>query len=196
MDQNLSQAILRTDISGLPIEWIHYQTAVKLYCTDQVAYTCGSPLLVVHGGINSRTGQQSVLEINSIIATLGSQQGLNSEHYIPPLNNSALFRRDSHTCMYCGQTFTERHLSRDHIRPLVQGGVDTWTNVVTACRTCNSSKGGRTPEQAKMPLLAIPFQPTYAEYIYLQGRQILADQMEFLSAHFPRSSRLRARLQS
>ncbi|MBU1722977.1 MAG: HNH endonuclease, partial [Gammaproteobacteria bacterium] len=70
-----------------------------------------------------------------------------------------------------------------------------WTNVVTACKHCNSRKGGRTPEQARMPLLAIPFQPTYAEYIFLQGRNILADQMEFLSAHFPRSSKLRERCQ-
>ena len=41
-----------------------------------------------------------------------------------------------------------------------------------------------------MELLAVPFVPTHAEYIYLSGRRILADQMEFLLAHFPRNSRL------
>jgi len=45
-----------------------------------------------------------------------------------------------------------------------------------------------------MQLLAVPFLPTHAEYIYLQGRRVLADQMEFLRAHFPRSSPLRERL--
>ncbi len=45
-----------------------------------------------------------------------------------------------------------------------------------------------------MQLLAIPFTPTHAEYVYLQGRRILADQMEFLLAHFPRDSVLRKRL--
>jgi hypothetical protein len=44
-------------------------------------------------------------------------------------------------------------------------------------------------------LLAIPFTPTHAEYIYLQGRKILADQMEFLLAHFPRNSVLRKRVE-
>ena len=44
-----------------------------------------------------------------------------------------------------------------------------------------------------MALLAVPFTPTHAEYVYLKGRRILADQMEFLRAHFPRSSRLRDR---
>jgi len=43
-------------------------------------------------------------------------------------------------------------------------------------------------------LLAVPFVPTHAEYIYLSGRRILADQMEFLLAHFPRNSPLHERV--
>ena len=66
--------------------------------------------------------------------------------------------------------------------------------VVTACRRCNNHKAGQTPEQAGMELLAVPFVPTHAEYVYLQGRGVLADQMEFLRAHFPRSSPLHERL--
>jgi hypothetical protein len=45
-----------------------------------------------------------------------------------------------------------------------------------------------------MQLLAIPFTPNHAEYIFLKGRRILADQMEFLLAHFPRSSPLHQRV--
>ena len=44
-----------------------------------------------------------------------------------------------------------------------------------------------------MGLLAIPFQPTHAEYIYLKGKRVLADQMDFLRTHFPRQSPLRDR---
>ncbi|MFT6408365.1 MAG: hypothetical protein ACJAQ6_001783, partial [Arenicella sp.] len=55
-------------------------------------------------------------------------------------------------------------------------------------------KAGRTPEQASMELIAVPFQPTHAEYVYLRGRRVLADQMEFLKAHFPRTSPLRDRV--
>lgn len=190
----LNQLILRTDVSGMPLEWIHFQTAVKLYYTEQVAYTCGTPILAIHGGFNAKTGRRSHIELNSIIATYGSKQILHT-HYIPPLSNPTLFRRDDQLCLYCGRYFAERDLSRDHVHPLVKGGRDVWTNVVTACKYCNSLKGGRTPEEAHMPLLAVPFQPTYVEYVYLQGRNILADQMEFLSAHFPRSSKLRERCQ-
>jgi len=185
--QELTQPILRTDISGMPLEWIHYQLAVKLYHTGQVAYSCGSPMLILHGGINAKTGKQSIIEVSSILATHGSHSKLHQD-FIPALNNPTLFRRDGNICMYCGDQFKHNQLSRDHVIPVVKGGRDVWTNVVTACKYCNNLKGGRTPEQAHMTLLAVPFQPTYAEYVYLKGKHILADQMEFLSAHFPRTS--------
>jgi hypothetical protein len=61
-------------------------------------------------------------------------------------------------------------------------------------QACNHRKGGKTPEQSGMQLLAIPFTPNHAEYVYLQGKRVLADQMDFLRAHFPRSSPLHQRL--
>ncbi len=193
MDQSLWQQVLRTDVSGMPLEWINYQEATKLYCADQVAYTCGEALYVVRGGVNSKTGIRSRIEINSIIATYGNNKSLHAS-YVPPLNNQTLFRRDTYLCMYCGGSFHRHDLSRDHVRPISQGGEDTWNNVVTSCKRCNNQKANRTPEQAEMQLLAVPFVPTHAEYIYLQGRKVLADQMKFLLAHFPRSSPLHERL--
>jgi 5-methylcytosine-specific restriction endonuclease McrA len=180
----------------MPLEWIDFREAVRVYHLGQVAYTCGRTLYEIHGGYNAVTGHRSVLEISSIVATHGDSHALAKAraHYVPPLNNPALFARDAHLCMYCGDQFSSRVLSRDHVVPLSQGGTDFWTNVVTACKRCNNHKAGRNPEQAGMELLAVPFTPTHAEYIYLQGKRILADQMEFLRAHFPRSSPLHARL--
>lgn len=186
------QRILRTDISGMPLEWIHYETAAKLHYTEQIAYTLGSQIAMLHGGIQAKSGHQSRLPIHSIIATKNARHHLFT-NYRPPLSNTSLFRRDNHLCLYCGEEHTSKHLSRDHIIPLSQHGKDIWTNVVTACKPCNNKKADRTPEQAHMPLLAIPFQPNYAEYVYLQGRNILADQMKFLRSHFPRNSPLRNR---
>lgn len=192
----LSQQVLRTDASGMPLEWVGFREAVRLYHLEQVAYTCGTLLYRIHGGISASTGLRSRIEVNSIIATYGRNHALDKlrDRYVPPLNNPALFRRDSHICLYCGEVFPDRELSRDHVTPVIQGGQDVWNNVVTACRRCNNHKAGQTPEQAGMELLAVPFVPTHAEYIYLQGRGVLADQMEFLRAHFPRSSPLHQRL--
>jgi hypothetical protein len=193
---SLSQEILRTDISGMPLEWIDYRDAVRLYHTEQVAYACGIPLYRLYGGTNARTGHQTMVEVNSIIATLGHTHnpGNLRGDYTPPLNNQTLFKRDAYLCLYCGVRFPSNQLSRDHVRPLSQGGRDVWTNVVTACRQCNNAKASKTPEEAGLLLIAVPFTPTYAEYIYLKGRRVLADQMEYLLAHFPRSSPLHARL--
>ena len=191
--QSLWQQVLRTDVSGMPLEWINYQEATKLYSSDQVAYSCGESLYVIHGGVNAKTGIPSAIEINSIIATYGSNKSLH-ESYVPPLNNQTLFKRDAHMCLYCGERYDRRELSRDHVTPISQGGYDCWSNVVTACKRCNNQKANYTPEQAGMELLAVPFIPTHAEYIYLQGRRVLADQMKFLLAHFPRTSPLHERL--
>lgn len=196
--QTVSQEVLRTDVAGMPLEWIDYRSAASLYHAGQVAYTCGSLIYTLHGGINALTGLQSAIEVSSIIATVGDTYAheRNSDRYTPPLNNRTLFRRDANVCMYCADRFSTSELTRDHVSPLSQGGTDTWTNVVTACRRCNNHKGGRTPEQARMQLVAVPFTPTYAEYIYLKGRRVLADQMEYLLTHFPRKSPLHARLRS
>jgi 5-methylcytosine-specific restriction endonuclease McrA len=182
----------------MPLEWIDYRTAASLYHAGQVAYVCGSPIYVLHGGVNSRTGLQSTIEVSSIVATTGDTyaEERNSDRYTPPLNNRTLFRRDANVCMYCALRFSGSDLTRDHVRPISRGGSDCWTNVVTACRRCNNHKGGRMPEEARMQLIAIPFTPTYAEYIYLKGRRVLADQMEYLLTHFPRTSPLHARLKS
>lgn len=192
----LSQQVLRTDLAGMPLEWIDYKAAARLYFLGEVAYSCGQPMLVLRGGINARTKQRSILRIHSIVATVGTHRALHQlrDDYVPPLCNRTLFQRDDHLCLYCGGRFSARHLSRDHVRPLSHGGTNDWTNVVTACVRCNNFKAGRTPEAAGMELLAVPFVPTHAEYVYLMGRNVLADQMEFLRAHFPRSSPLLQRL--
>jgi 5-methylcytosine-specific restriction endonuclease McrA len=192
----LSQEVLRTDVAGMPLEWIDYRVAAALYHSGQVAYCCGSPIYRVRGGFNARTGLRSVIEVSSIVATLGDTRNVerNRERYTPPLNNRTLFRRDANVCMYCATRFSTSDLTRDHVTPISRGGMDVWTNVVTACRRCNNHKGGRSPEEAALPLVAVPFTPTYAEYIYLKGRKVLADQMQYLLTHFPRTSPLHARL--
>ncbi len=107
---NLSQEILRTDVSGMPLEWIDYRDAVRLYHTEQVAYACGMHLYRLFGGTNASSGLQTIVEVNSIIATIGHTHNPgNLRHdYIPPLNNQTLFKRDAHLCLYCGHALPDR----------------------------------------------------------------------------------------
>lgn len=181
-----SLAILRLDIGGIPTEWIDAETAAGYYAKDLVGWTHGAPITELHGGYN-RKGVQSLLELHPVIAIKGKTY---PRRYTPPLSNPTLFQRDANLCLYCGERFSSGKLTRDHIIPVSRGGQDAWTNVVSACRACNNHKSARTPEQAGMPLLAVPYAPNPFEYLYLiRNRRISADQLEFLSAGF-RSERL------
>lgn len=72
-----------------------------------------------------------------------------------PLNRKAVFTRDRHRCQYCGAGAE----NLDHVVPRSRGGDHTWENVVAACRSCNTRKGDRTPDEARMPLRATPSAP-------------------------------------
>lgn len=76
-----------------------------------------------------------------------------------PYSRSGLFIRDRGICAYClrpGDTM-------DHIMPKSRGGQAEWTNAVVACLTCNQRKADLTPDEAGMPLLRVPFAPTYLD---------------------------------
>jgi 5-methylcytosine-specific restriction endonuclease McrA len=89
------------------------------------------------------------------------------------LNKREIFRRDQYCCQYCGRTTT--HLTLDHVLPKTRGGRYVWENLVSACPQCNRRKGGRTPQEAGMMLLATPREPP-ATALYLYGRYISVNQ--------------------
>ncbi len=180
--------ILRLDVTGKPVRWIPWQAAVCLYTRQMVAWTAGEHTFRLCGGHSRVSGLQTVVEINSIVAVRGEYRRSYQE-MVPPLNNRELFRRDRHICLYCGHEHPDWELTRDHVTPMSRGGVDSWSNVVTACRRCNAHKGRRTPDEAHMPLLAVPYVPNMAEYLVLRNRRILTDQMQFLKSQFKGVSR-------
>lgn len=52
-----------------------------------------------------------------------------------------IFKRDNFTCQYCGRMPPDVILEIDHIIPVVKGGDNSITNLVTSCRDCNRGKG-------------------------------------------------------
>jgi 5-methylcytosine-specific restriction endonuclease McrA len=187
----MTHMILKLDVSGQPVRWISWQQAVVLYVRERIAWTAGNTQFSFRGGINQITRQQSILTIHSIIATKGRIQQASHVPQVPPLTNLSLFRRDGYMCMYCGASLPVCLLTRDHILPLSRGGHDCWSNVISACQPCNTRKGCRTPEEANLQLIAIPFVPSRSEFLVLSNRKILADQMDFLKSRFLKDSKLR-----
>jgi 5-methylcytosine-specific restriction endonuclease McrA len=110
------------------------------------------------------------------------------------VTNTFLFARDQYSCQYCGRhqlVLREREcLTRDHLVPISRGGTNGWTNVVTACSTCNAKKGNHLADELGMHPLHAPLEPHFvhlawavrrltpiqSKYIRLfYGQQVLAE---------------------
>jgi hypothetical protein len=190
MNHQLHSHVLQLDIQGTPQAWITLEHAASHVATGSVAWVQGDgPLRTLRGGWNVASGRQSRIEVYPIVALAGAAR-VNLFDLVPAPTKAKLFRRDRHTCAYCGQRFAERDLQCEHIVPASRGGGWTWMNLVSACAGCNGAKADRTPEEARMPLVYLPYVPSRFESFLLEGRHIRADVHDWLASRLPKGSRL------
>ena len=167
--------VLQLDIQGTPQAWISLENAAVHMATGSVAWVDGcGPLATLRGGFNAAHGRQSLIDVFPIMALHGASK-VNLFDVVPAFSKLKLFRRDRMTCAYCGQRFAERVLQCEHILPESRGGGWTWMNLVTACGACNGRKADRTPDEAGMPLVYLPYVPSRFEDFLLEGRHVRAD---------------------
>lgn len=185
----MNALVLKLDIAGQPVGWLTREESALLYCREQVLWEAGGHFFTLNGGTNRTSGLQSQLQVNTIIGTRSKPGSFQDQKPIPLLTNARLFERDNNLCMYCGGEYSRAQLTRDHVQPVSKGGLDSWENVVTACRGCNHAKGNRLLDELGMKLLAIPYVPNNAEALILSNRKILADQMAFLRLKVGKGSR-------
>ena len=134
-----------TPLSYYPLSLWPWQTAIKAVFLERVDIVA-SYAREVHS-------PSWTMPIPSVIAL---RQYVKPNEF-PAFTRFNLFLRDRFTCQYCG---SPHQLTFDHVTPRRLGGRTSWENVTTACAPCNLRKGGRTPEQAGMPLLLKPIRPT------------------------------------
>ncbi len=72
-----------------------------------------------------------------------------------------VYARDKGRCQYCSVSVPRHEFTYDHVTPRRMEGQTRWENVVVCCTGCNQKKGGRTPEQAGMKLVAVPKRPAH-----------------------------------
>ena len=65
---------------------------------------------------------------------------------ISPRRRYEILRRDDHTCRYCGGRAPDVALTVDHVIPVALGGTDDPTNLVAACKDCNTGKASTAPD--------------------------------------------------
>ncbi len=120
--------------------------------------------------------EESEHEVRTVRFTIKVPAVLRLLKYVPLKGKRAMVRfsraniflRDNHICQYCGKKFNRSHLTLDHVIPIVQGGGKNWENIVTACKICNQTKGGRTPLQAGVQLIRKPREPLWLPAASLQ----------------------------
>ncbi len=90
------------------------------------------------------------------------------------VTNTFLFARDAYRCQFCGRSAEELKprvcLTRDHLIPLSRGGTNEWTNVITACSTCNTRKGNRLPAECGMKPRKLPHEPHFVSLTWAVRR--------------------------
>ena len=134
-----------TPLSYYPLSLWPWQTAIKAVFLGRVD--------IVDSYAREVHSPNWTMPIPSVIAL---RQYVKPSEF-PAFTRFNLFLRDRFTCQYCG---SPHNLTFDHVVPRRLGGRTSWENVATACAPCNLRKGGRTPQQAGMPLLLKPIRPT------------------------------------
>jgi hypothetical protein len=59
-------------------------------------------------------------------------------------NRIKVYERDAYKCRYCDKQLTRFTATLDHVRPVAEGGDNSFENLVTACLGCNSRKHKRS----------------------------------------------------
>jgi 5-methylcytosine-specific restriction endonuclease McrA len=87
-----------------------------------------------------------------------------SNYYLVPkkslkLNRNSILERDNYTCVYCGKKPSPSKLTLDHIIPKSRWSeisfdkkpkeFNSWENLVTACKECNTKKGNKLISEIK-----------------------------------------------
>lgn len=107
---------------------------------------------------------RSVSRAMSIPAVVRLLHATKKIQYKVRYSRTNIYKRDEYKCLYCGNVFSEKQLTLDHVIPKSMGGRTSWTNVASACMPCNIKKANRTPHQAGMKLILKPFNPTASSH--------------------------------
>ena len=168
MEQNFNRRTLVIDSSFRPIKIINWKRAIY-YIVSNRGFSIDEYEDFTINSIKFSINVPKILQVRG-------KNPIDFSNREVSLTNSNIFIRDNHTCAYCVKRFQHKELSVDHIIPKCQGGENTWENLVTSCNKCNNKKGGRTPQEAKMPL---KIQPTKLNWSARQHLGLKKEELDF-----------------
>jgi 5-methylcytosine-specific restriction endonuclease McrA len=157
-------------LSVLPLSIVSWQIGIRLLVTDKVRVLKEYDDWVVRS-------PSTTMHVPSVVMTTDYVKWNRKVKY----SRSNVFLRDDHTCQLCGERPGIYNLSLDHVVPRSKGGKTTWTNIVTACKPCNSSKGNdETIVPKKMPQ-----RPSYYQLVAKRAKQPVVIKDEYWKNFLP-----------
>lgn len=145
------------DLAGMPIGFVSWQRAVKLYWEDRATIVIDDPTKVLRSP-SLEMGMPRVIRAKNFVAK--------KTKTAIPFSRKNIYIRDERTCQYCNELLELQDVTLDHITPRSKGGTSTWQNIVVACLDCNKNKAGLTLKEAGMTLLRQPVEPKATDKRY------------------------------
>lgn len=131
-----------------PIKILQWQDAIKMVYEETVDVVAEYDETISSPSVT--WNMPAVIRLKKMTRT--TKQGVK-------FSRTNVYSRDKHTCQYCGHRFPYRQLSYDHVVPRASGGQTVWTNIVTACKPCNSRKDDKSCDEAGMWPRTMPKRP-------------------------------------
>ena len=147
----VSAKALKLDMSFRPIEVIDAVEALVL-CLVGKAQAVETHMLEINS-VNNSFKLPSVIALKRIVKFHFKTMACKRHNII---------WRDQNQCQYCGKT---RELTLDHLIPRSKGGKFVWTNLVTACLSCNAKKGDKLISETDLVLNKTPIKPSFIMFL-------------------------------
>ena len=135
-------------LSVVPLSVVSWQTAIRLAYQDKVR------VVTSYEDWEVRSPSQT-WNVPSIVMCTEFVKWNRVVKY----NRTNILLRDMFTCQLCGDKPPVGQLTLDHVLPRIHGGKTNWTNIITACKTCNHNKGSNKKIVPKV----MPQKPNYYE---------------------------------
>lgn len=123
----------------LPQKVVRWQDAITMVFLDKVDVIAEYEATVNSPSVTMR-----------IPAVVRSRKVNARRRTVVRFSRASVLLRDNFMCQYCDTPFGEKELTLDHVVPRSAGGRTEWSNIVAACRPCNSRKGCLTCDEAGM----------------------------------------------
>lgn len=137
-------------VSFLPLSVINWQEAIKYMVLDKATVLSFYDNWTVHSA-TWETQVPSVLILKEYMKPKMSVR----------FSKGNVFLRDGYHCAYCNAFLQKKDCTLDHVLPSSHGGKTTFENCVTACGTCNASKGNNKKIRPKFK----PHKPDFYELV-------------------------------